>query len=95
MENEFPKRGDVDQDLNLFKMEDQDDLLLSSQMGGIHKNILESSDLSGNNNDEGGLVPLDHQPRCSCKGQVPCQRFEIDGEALMTILHDNNELRMI
>ena len=27
LENEFSRRGDVDQDLNLFEMEDQDDLL--------------------------------------------------------------------
>ena len=70
MENKFPKRGDVDQDLSLFEMEDQDGLLVPSQVGDIHENVLESLDPSGNDNDEGGLVPPDHQPRRSSRGQV-------------------------
>ena len=95
MENEFLKRGDVDQDLSLFEMESQDDLLISSQVWDIHENVLESPDLSGNDNEYGGLVPFDHQPWCSCKGQVTRRRFKIDGEALMTILQDNDEPRTI
>ena len=47
MKNEFPKRGDVDQYLNLFEMEDQDDLLVPSQVGDIHENVPESPDLVG------------------------------------------------
>ena len=91
MENEFPRRGDVNQDLSLFEMEDQDDLFIPSQVGGIHENVLRSPDPSRNENDESGLVPLDHQPQCSSQGQVPCQHFNIDGEALITILQDNDE----
>ena len=60
LENEFPKKGDVDQDLNLFEMEDKDDLLVQSQVGDIHENVLRSLDPNGNDNDEGGLVSLDH-----------------------------------
>ena len=60
LENEFPKKGDVDQDLNLFEMEDKDDLLVQSQVGDIHENVPRSLDPNGNDNDESGLVSLDH-----------------------------------
>ena len=65
MENEFPRKGDVDQDLSLFEMEDQDDLLMPSQVGDIHENTPISPYPSRNDNDESGLVPPDHQPRCN------------------------------
>ena len=86
MENEFSRRGDVDQDLNLFEMEDQDDLFIPSQVGDIRENVSRSPDPNRNENDESGLVPLDHQPWCSSRGQVPRRRFDTDEEALMTIL---------
>ena len=47
LENKFPKRGDVDQDLSLFQMEDQDDLLIPSQVWDIHENIPRSPNLVG------------------------------------------------
>ena len=53
-ENEFPKKGDVNQDLNLFEMKDQNDLLVSSQVGDILENVSESPIFSENENDEGG-----------------------------------------
>ena len=59
--NEFPRRGDVDQDLNLFEMEDQDDLFIPSQVGDICGNVSESPDPSWNENYESGLVLPDHQ----------------------------------
>ena len=62
LKNEFPKRSDVDQDPILFEMEDQDDLLILSQVGDIQENIPESHDPSRNDNDESGLVPSNHQP---------------------------------
>ena len=91
LENEFPKRGDVDQDLSLFEMINQDDLLIPSQVEYIHKNVPRSPDPSRNEKEESGLVPPDHQPQCSSKGQVPCRHFDIDEETLMTILQDNDE----
>ena len=91
LENEFPKRSDVDQDLNLFEMDDQDDLFIPSQMGDIFENVLRSPDPSRNETDESGLVPLDHQPRRNSWDQVPHWGFDIDGKALMTILQDNDE----
>ena len=78
LENEFPKRGDVDQDLSLFEMEDQDDLFIPSQVGDICENVSRSLDPNRNENDESGLVPLDHQPRRSSRCQVPRRRFDID-----------------
>ena len=86
MENEFPKRGDVDQDLSLFEIEDQNDLLVPSQVGDIHENVPGSPNPSGNDDGKGVLVQPNHQPRCSSWGQVPRWHFEIDGEELMTIL---------
>ena len=71
MKNEFSRRGDVDQDLSLFEMEDQDDLLIPSQVGDIHENVSRSPNPSRNENDESGLVSPDHQPRRSSQGQVP------------------------
>ena len=62
LENEFLRRGDVDQDLSLFEMEDQDDLFILSQVGDIRKNVSKSPDPSRNENDESCLVLLDHQP---------------------------------
>ena len=91
MKNEFPKRGDVDQDLSLFEMEDQDDLFVPSQVGDIRENVSRSPDPSRNENDESGLVPLAHQPRRISGGQVSRRRFDIDEEALMSILQDNDE----
>ena len=91
LENKFPRIGDVDQDLSLFEMEDQDDLFIPSQVGDSRGNVLRSPDPSRNENDESGLVPLDHQPRHNSRGQVPRRRFDIDEEALMTILQDNDE----
>ena len=55
-------------------------------MGDIRENVLRSPDPNRNENDESGLVPLDHQPRRSSRGQVPRRHFDIDKEALMTIL---------
>ena len=86
LENKFPRKGDIDQDLNLFEMGDQDDLLIPSQVGDIHGSVPRSPNPSRNDNDESGLVPLDHQPWRSSWGQVPHRRFDINGEALMTIL---------
>ena len=86
MENEFPRKGNVDQNLSLFEMEDQDDLFVPSQVGDIRENVSRSPDPSRNENDESGLVPLAHQPRRISGGQVSRQRFDIDGEELMTIL---------
>ena len=57
----FSRKGDVDQDLNLFEMEDQDDLFIPSQVGDICGNVLESPDPNRNENDESGLVPPDNQ----------------------------------
>ena len=34
--NEFLKKGDVDQDLNLFEMEYQNELLVPNHLGDIH-----------------------------------------------------------
>ena len=65
LENEFPRRGDVNQDLSLFKMEDQNDLFIPSQVEDIHEIFSRSPDPSRNKNDENGLVPLDHQPQRS------------------------------
>ena len=62
LENEFPRRCDIDQDLSLFEMEDQDDLFIPSQMRDIRENISRSPDPSRNENDESGLVPPDYQP---------------------------------
>ena len=86
LENKFPRRGDVDQDLSLFEMEDQDDFFIPSQVGDIRENVSRSPDPSRNVDDESGLVPSDHQPWCSSQGQMPRRRFDIDGETLMTIL---------
>ena len=52
-------------------MKDQDDLFIPSQVGDIHENVSRSLDPSMNENDESGLVLLDHQPRSSSRGQVP------------------------
>ena len=60
-------------------------------MGDIRENFSSSPYPSRNENDESGLVPFDHQPRHSSRGQVPRRCFDIDGEALMTILQDNDE----
>ena len=86
MENEFPRKGNVDQNLSLFEMEDQDDLFIPSQVGDICENVSRSPDLNRNENDESGLVSHDHQPRRSSQGQVPRWRFNIDEKAPMTIL---------
>ena len=37
LENEFRNKCDVDQDFSLFEMEDQNDLLVPSQVGDIHE----------------------------------------------------------
>ena len=58
MENEFLRRSDVDQDLCLFEMKHQNDLLIPIQGGDIRENILESPDPSRNYNDESGLYHL-------------------------------------
>ena len=55
LENEFLNKGDIDQDLSLFEMEDQNDMLVPSQVGDIHENVPRSPNPSGNDNDEGGL----------------------------------------
>ena len=60
-------------------------------MGDIHENVPKLPNPSRNDNDEIGLVPLDHQPRRSSRGQVPRQLFYINREALITILQDNDE----
>ena len=49
-------------------MGDHNDLLVPSQVGDIHENVPGSPNPSGNDNDEGGLVSLDHQPRRSSRG---------------------------
>ena len=91
LENEFPRRGDVNQDLSLFKMEDQNDLFIPSQVGDIRENVSRSPNPSRNDNDESSLVPPDHQPQRSNRSQLPRRHFDIDGEALMTILQGNDE----
>ena len=71
LENEFLRRCDVNRGLSLFEMEDQDDLLIPSQVEDIHENFPRSHDPSRNGNDESGLVPPNHKPRCNSRGQVP------------------------
>ena len=68
LKNEFPKIGDVDHDLSLFEMGDQNDLLVPSQVGDIHGNVLESPNSNRNDNDERGLVPPHHLPRHNSRG---------------------------
>ena len=64
-------------------------------MANIYENVLKSLDPSGNDNDERGLVPPNHQPRRSSQGQMPHRHFEIDKEVLITILQDNDEPKTI
>ena len=72
-------------------MEDQDDLFIPSQVGDIHKSVLISPNPSRNKDGGGDFLSLDPQPRRSTRGHVLHRHFDIYGEALMTILQDNDE----
>uniref|UniRef100_A0A2N9GE70 CCHC-type domain-containing protein n=1 Tax=Fagus sylvatica TaxID=28930 RepID=A0A2N9GE70_FAGSY len=99
IENEFPSRGDVDKDLTLYKMMDPNEDAPSSLVEN-QEEILETPRDSGSDLQPNGSAPLEEdsqqpQPRRSKRGNVPCRRFEIEGEAFMVSSQDDEEPRTV
>ena len=103
LEEDFPRRGEIDKDTHFYEMEDPE---VSEGVRIIYSPLtrpdnivsLTPLEVSGSDNllDH---VPMeqDHeqsQPRCSNRDSIPRRHFEIEGEAFM-IAHDEEEPKTI
>ena len=90
LEENFPRRGDVDRNLELYEIEEPNEGALNST------SEIESDSIPSGSVPVSGSVPLDidsqnPQVRKSQHGSVPRRRFEIEGEAFMCALQDEDE----
>jgi len=100
LENDYPTTGDAKRDLDLYELEDAEDVQPISSEGGEeipHPVIAgdgESLQPSGSVPLDSGSVPLDTQDyqvarRSSARGKVPRRRFDIEGDVLMCTVDDD------
>jgi hypothetical protein len=97
IEDDFPTIGEVDRSLKLYKTLDQEEGTLSGLVENEEEIPLTLRD-SGSDLLPSGSIPLvkdsqQPQPRRSKRGNLPRRRFEIEGEAYMIALYNDDEPR--
>ncbi|PON87593.1 hypothetical protein TorRG33x02_165860, partial [Trema orientale] len=90
LEEEFPKRGDVDENLELYAIEEPNEGALNST------SEIKSDSIPSGSVPVSGSLPLDirsqnPQLHKGQHGRVPRCRFEIKGEAFMCASQDKDE----
>jgi hypothetical protein len=98
IEDDFPTKGEVDRNLELYKALDQEKGTLSGLVEN-EEEIPQTLRDSGSDLPPCGSIPLvkdsqQPQPHRSKHGNLPRRRFEIGG-AYMIALHDDNEPRTV
>ena len=95
LEEDFPSRGEVTREVELYEMEDL--------LEGAPSSLVENEEIipqpprdSGSDLPANGLDPMDEdsqdsQLRRSKRGAIPRRRFEIEGEAFMIAPSDEIE----
>ena len=103
LEEDFPRRGEIDRDTHFYEMEDP---VVGEGVRIIYSTLTRADNIESLTPLEasGSLNLLDHvlmeqdqeqsQPRCSNRERIPCYRFEFEGEAFM-IAHDEEEPKTI
>uniref|UniRef100_A0A2N9FKV1 Integrase catalytic domain-containing protein n=1 Tax=Fagus sylvatica TaxID=28930 RepID=A0A2N9FKV1_FAGSY len=89
MKNDFPSRGDVDQNLELYEMVESWDDTLATNPGDSGREITPS----GNDPQPQEDDSQNPQLRRSQCGNVPRQRFGIEGESFINAAQDDTEPR--
>ncbi|CAA7035581.1 unnamed protein product [Microthlaspi erraticum] len=93
LENDFPKRGEIDRELHLEEILDHTSSIPpTNQSVEVSEGSHELSQLSGR---ETLVESQDIELRRSNRGNVPRRRFEIEGEAFMVALYDDLEPRSV
>ena len=95
IEDDFPTRGEVDRNLQLYETLGQEEGALSGLVEN-EKEIPQTLRDSGSDLPPSGSISLvkdSQQPqlRRSKRGNLPRRRFEIEGEAYMIAPHDDDE----
>ena len=80
LENDFPTKGEINQDLSLYKIRDQDYLSVINHLMHISNEHPIVSHPSGSKTID---KPIESQIRCSNYGFVPKCYFPIDRETFM------------
>ncbi|CAA7045970.1 unnamed protein product [Microthlaspi erraticum] len=92
LENDFPKRGEIDRVLHLEEIPDHTSIPPTNQSVEVSEGSHELSQLSGR---ETLVESQDIELRRSNRGNVPRRRFEIEEEAFMVALYDDLEPRSV
>jgi hypothetical protein len=99
IEDEFPTRGEVERNLEFYETMDREEGIL----GRLVQNEEEIPQTPRDSESDllpSGSIPFDvdsqqPQPRRSLSRNLPRRHFEIEGEAFMIALHDNDEPRIV
>ncbi len=99
IEDEFPTRGEVERNLEFYETMDREESALSRLVENDEE-IPQTTRDSGSDLPPSGSIPLEvdsqqPQPRRSKRRNLPRRRFEIEGEAFMIALHDDDEPRTV
>ncbi|KAL1209598.1 Retrovirus-related Pol polyprotein from transposon TNT 1-94 [Cardamine amara subsp. amara] len=97
LENDFPKRGEIDKEFHLRGLIDLTDTPTIQPMK-VDASSNELPQLSGRNTlvDNSSMMKLqEFELRKSNRGKIPRRHFEIEGEAFMVALHDDLEPKSV
>ena len=94
LEEDYPTRDEIEKDFQFYEMEDQDNGVPSYSVEGLKEtlNLFENSESDFVTDPT--FVEQDHeksQPRQSTRERIPYRRVEIEREAFMIALHDDEE----
>ena len=98
LEEDYPTRGEIEKDFQFYEMEDPNNGAPSHSVEGLEEtlNLLENS--GSDFVTDPTPVEQDHekfQPRQSTRERIPRRRFEIEGEAFMIALYDDEEPKTV
>ena len=98
LENEFPKKGEIDKEFHLREIIDPSNTSPTIQPMEVDANSNDLPQLSGRNtlvDDSSLMKSQEFEMRRSNRGKIPRRRFEIEGEAFMVALHDDLEPKSV
>ena len=92
LENNFPTKGEINQDLSLYEIRDQDNLIVTNRLMHISDEHPIVSHPSGSKTID---KPIESQIRHSNRGFVPKRYFPIDRETFMIAMQDDEEPKSV